>query len=277
MKPRVPPKNKHNSLLSSFINERTPAEKKLLSPSTDFPTRFRLYAKNFKSNTLESIKKHAWTDNEKSAMQACYAKGKSLEKLSAAIYKAQAGPLANICPYCCINVPHERDHYMPKGNFPEFSVHALNIVPSCGRCNKIKSQKWLDKNKKRRILNFYTDSLPEIKYLYAHLRWKKTSSGMIPTAEFKLKKPKNLDAEIFSSIERHFTELHLIDYYRSNTHLGITWILNSVRHLKDRPKSEIHECLKRINESNAASFGINYWTVTLGSALLEEGSFHLHL
>lgn len=40
------------------------------------------------------------------------------------------------CPFCGgIGVPRNLDHFLPKNNFPQFSVLPCNLIPSCRDCN----------------------------------------------------------------------------------------------------------------------------------------------
>jgi 5-methylcytosine-specific restriction endonuclease McrA len=39
------------------------------------------------------------------------------------------------CPMCGSSVTGSVDHYLPKEDFPEFSVMAANMVPACAHCN----------------------------------------------------------------------------------------------------------------------------------------------
>lgn len=49
-------------------------------------------------------------------------------------------PAANrdLCPYCSLDTNPELDHFLPKAKFPEFSLHARNLFPICGTCNRRK-------------------------------------------------------------------------------------------------------------------------------------------
>jgi hypothetical protein len=43
------------------------------------------------------------------------------------------------CPFCGgLGHAETLDHYLPKANFPSFSVHPSNLVPCCRRCNSAK-------------------------------------------------------------------------------------------------------------------------------------------
>lgn len=44
--------------------------------------------------------------------------------------------LANAeCPFCAVGQPRNLDHFLPKGQFPQFSVFPHNLVPCCRDCN----------------------------------------------------------------------------------------------------------------------------------------------
>ena len=72
-----------------------------------------------------------------------------------------------VCPYCNrsftttlvrgresrISTRPELDHYLPKNRYPHFALSILNLVPSCGTCNRLKS------NRDERILYPYAEGM----------------------------------------------------------------------------------------------------------------------
>ncbi|WP_156094326.1 hypothetical protein [Lentzea aerocolonigenes] len=52
--------------------------------------------------------------------------------------KAFAAIEDDLCPMCGVGYVRALDHYLPKEKYPEFSVLALNLVPTCTRCNENK-------------------------------------------------------------------------------------------------------------------------------------------
>lgn len=44
----------------------------------------------------------------------------------------------DLCPMCGVGYVRVLDHYLPKEKYPEFSILALNLVPTCSRCNENK-------------------------------------------------------------------------------------------------------------------------------------------
>ncbi|MGC4234550.1 MAG: hypothetical protein QM594_16330 [Niabella sp.] len=41
----------------------------------------------------------------------------------------------NTCPYCTIRTVKTIDHFLPKGEYPSYSITPANLVPSCTDCN----------------------------------------------------------------------------------------------------------------------------------------------
>lgn len=67
-----------------------------------------------------------------------------------------------MCPLCGQKVVADLDHYIPRSKMPEYSVHLLNLIPTCHECNENKGELWLGVDKKRLIFNAYFDKLGDI-------------------------------------------------------------------------------------------------------------------
>jgi 5-methylcytosine-specific restriction endonuclease McrA len=68
------------------------------------------------------------------------------------------------CPYCGLFrriKPHERaperDHFLPKSEFPEYSLLAVNIVVACDDCNDAKGTDVLDEDDQMLFMHPYFD------------------------------------------------------------------------------------------------------------------------
>lgn len=60
---------------------------------------------------------------------------------------------ADLCPYCSLDQNPDLDHFLPKAPFPEFSLHAANLIPICTPCNRKKLNAFKDANGARILLN----------------------------------------------------------------------------------------------------------------------------
>lgn len=67
------------------------------------------------------------------------------------------------CPFCGISESSTLDHYLPKEQYPEFSVFPKNLVPSCAVCNMRKRDRILDEETNvRMFLHPCYDSIPDL-------------------------------------------------------------------------------------------------------------------
>lgn len=112
------------------------------------------------------------------------------------------------CPFCGIGEPTTLDHYLPKENFPEFSVLAKNLIPICGVCNSnYKGSKWIE-NGQRLFIHTYYDIFPDECFLNASI----TVNNKV-TIEFL---PIAVGNEPYFSdlFDKHFKKLALKKRYR---------------------------------------------------------------
>lgn len=102
--------------------------------------------------------------NENDCLNHCYDNNTS----AARKLKAYIRSSSDYCPYCMIHHPSEIDHYLPKSDFPEFSVLNINLLPICTECNRRKLNIWKD-TITRTFLNSYFDDIPEQQFLFVDL------------------------------------------------------------------------------------------------------------
>lgn len=70
-----------------------------------------------------------------------------------------------MCPLCGQKVVEDLDHYIPRAKMPEYSVHLLNMIPTCHECNDDKDEYWLNENGERIFFNAYFDGLADLSQL----------------------------------------------------------------------------------------------------------------
>lgn len=75
------------------------------------------------------------------------------------------------CPFCGVTQLEELDHFLPKKNYPIFSVYTANLVPICKKCNHTKGSKVAAKASDQ-LLHPYFDKEPFQKdqWLFAEIK-----------------------------------------------------------------------------------------------------------
>ncbi len=77
-------------------------------------------------------------------------------------------PVHGRCPLCGIGTVSTLDHYLPKTNFPVYSVTPNNLVPACAWCQKEKGEYYADETEKQ-ILHPYFDNMDDEIWLSAEV------------------------------------------------------------------------------------------------------------
>ncbi|MGN1159175.1 MAG: hypothetical protein ACI4SE_03160 [Lachnospiraceae bacterium] len=109
-----------------------------------------------------------------------------------------------------LSEPGTFDHYLGKGQFPEYSVLSKNLVPCCSKCNSKKGEKFLSANGNRIFISFYFDKLPKSSFLVVELG----VDGDVPYIK-NMYTRSNMGNSIDEIIETHFDELELFERYKN--------------------------------------------------------------
>ncbi len=116
---------------------------------------------------------------------------------------------ADLCPYCSLDTNPDLDHFLPKGDFPEFSLHGTNIVPICTPCNRKKLNSFVNAHGDRMFLHPSHEPTVDTPIVQSTLELT-GGSGLIVT--YDLINPGIPNAE-WSIVERQFQRLKLQDRY----------------------------------------------------------------
>ncbi|MBV4483273.1 HNH endonuclease [Pseudomonas khavaziana] len=123
------------------------------------------------------------------------------------------------CPFCGISESSTLDHYLPKEQYPEYSIFPSNLVPSCAVCNTRKRDRILEEGTKvRMFLHPCYDLIPNLEFLTVHTRME--ADALI--LSYRLTQPAGMALLTFQHLRAHFRELKLADRYRRMglEHLG---------------------------------------------------------
>ena len=74
------------------------------------------------------------------------------------------------CPYCSDREPETLDHFLPKAQFSEATVLAVNLVPCCHSCNSKKNAFELSsRGEVAAVLHPYFDDVSQVRWLRARI------------------------------------------------------------------------------------------------------------
>lgn len=204
----------------------------------------------------------------------CYeSAARALSDLKSLITECQNEDTRDFCPYCGIGAPRQFDHYLPKEKFPEFSVHAYNLVPCCGTCNGKKSDIWLDSKRARLFLNLYIDSLPTSPMLETDVQWVVRKSKRVPIVSFDLVQPIGFGVAEFGLIKSHFEKLELLSRYKDQAHTEFLVFRDAAVAREAETVLVLGEFLKKFLRQREITLGPLNWRIALYKAIVMDNKF----
>ena len=240
------------------------AKDELLSIEKPMQDCYTNYRSHYKRNNLEYMPKTCVGVKHKNVLLSLYGSDVSLVKnFRMRFFSLNPQTYNNLCPYCTINEANTTEHILPKEKYPEFAVHTLNLIPACSACNSKKGDIVIDALSNKKIaINYYTDILPDVQYLFVDF----TVKGSNIMATYNLRNLGEIDSDLFSLIERHFKRFDLLNRFN-------TKILQDLSELKNLYISEgisnpdefdlfAAKQIKKIN-MDRKQLGFNHWKVIL--------------
>lgn len=158
---------------------------------------------------LTNVSPVSFSGLEKQCLINCYnSETKASNWLFAEITNVQDTFTKDKCPYCGINSPTTVDHYLPKEDFPEFSVMSHNLVPCCADCNSLKGRKWINHETGMRLfVHFYFDEIPNEVFMKADI----SMMNNAPTVVFSMCPPNITTNPFYDIISTHYEELNVFN------------------------------------------------------------------
>ncbi len=171
------------------------------------------------------------------------------------------------CPLCERTQVCALDHFLPKEQYPEFSIFVDNLIPVCDRCNRLKGIE-CDRQSGLLLFHAYFDELPNERVLFATVR---IESAV--TITFELRRPPDFSEDSFSKIEKHFTVLQLLEFYRKEAIAEVTDSTDS--YVQAAQRSGIAGIRQMLSDQLAGTAwrGSNHWKNVLYRGLLESADF----
>lgn len=243
-------------------NKKTAQKTALVGEQTAIRNRFMDYENHFTANTLQRMPPST-LGAVKKELRSCYGRNKGMKALKNMIQDAQPKGRLLWCPYCGATTPGSYDHYLPAEKFPEFAAHALNLVPSCTRCNSTKDDDWLSAGA-RQYLHFYRDAIPTVPFLRVTIV--SNAAAQAIGATFAIQRA-GMSAASWALIEAHFRKLELVELYNTYSNDLINTILRSARSYINTGGPSAADFIAAEAIENASLYGEHGWRAVLHRAM----------
>lgn len=168
----------------------------------------------------------------------------------------------NVCPYCTINSANTTEHILPKEVYSEYAVNVFNLIPACSECNTFKGDDIFDENGEIFTINFYTDTLPDIRYLFARI------THIVGGVQFAyyLDNRNGIDRNLYALIQRHFKRYHLINRYYTKAVQELSNIENYFKFEEITCEDDYDKAASKLirkTDADAVAYGRNHWKIVM--------------
>lgn len=238
---------------------------------------YELYDNTFEKHNIHTLSPStSFTENEKTELYGLYGSNKKIVREIREWLDINNKPTyLNICPYCSLNSANTTEHILPKQKYPEYAVHAKNLLPCCSECNSSKGENVRNEQGKPIILNYYYDILPQVQYLFVVISF--DAKGVVDF-EYRLENRNGVKAELYDLIVSHYGKLGLLRRFKTRA-IGIyTEIENSL--IVDAKGQTIDRSLANLRDraiKDAEGYGLNHWKVVLKLALADSKEYKDYL
>ena len=174
------------------------------------------------------------------------------------------------CPFCG-GIGHAKtlDHYLPKANFPQYSICPGNLVPCCRDCNTLKRASFPTIATKQAIHPYQDgDHFFNERWVIGQV-WNTEPISIV----FVVSPPDGWTDQDKRRAEAHFKDYSLSSRYGVEVGPEITWLIDLRRTiLSDSPPASFQAFL--LDQANVGRLPLNGWKRTMYSALAGANWFH---
>lgn len=168
------------------------------------------------------------------------------------------------CPACGEEgTPNTLDHYLPKQDFPHFSITPANLVPMCDTCQLFKGAETVDKDGKRVFLHPYYDD-----FLAAQVVRLIIGRPFKAPEDFILEADLDLPEDLCKLVQRHISGLELQRRYGAffrDEYVRLLRLTQETREAGRDIRDDI-PTFKRLHELKA----VNLWPHVFYSAVADD-------
>jgi len=173
------------------------------------------------------------------------------------------------CPICGITIARKLDHFLPRSAFKTLAIYSRNLVPVCGDCNEMKSDKGVDLESER-FVHAYFDVLPDIDFIVAEV----TLEGAALSFEFTVAEQGLLGPALAEKLVYQLGALSLNERFSAELNTYLSSLSTSLRMIWEYGGApDIRVLLAKQIVGETREHHRNDWRVVTLKALLKHDGF----
>lgn len=181
--------------------------------------------------------------------------------------------LADECPYCGYGPIEELDHFLQRGHFKLFSIFPLNLIPSCGACNRGKRKK-PSANLAEHQVHVYLEDLSAYDFLRVVAEIDPETGGLQTT--YLIDAPVEMPDDVRDRLIHHLEEFDLQSRYKKQVNIFLGEMEFMITSSFESGGAEgLRQCLVGTANALKKRFGSNDWRTALMRGLAQCEAFCL--
>lgn len=172
------------------------------------------------------------------------------------------------CPLCCVRDVKTLDHYLPKANYPVYSILPINLIPACRDCNTEKLNVIATCYAEETIHPYY-DNIDNERWLTASI-----IQSSPPSFLFNVTPPNEWGEELTQRVNQHLTVFLLHDLYSSHAAEELSNIKLQLRNLFQAGGPDAVRAHLEEGYTSRMAANLNSWQTAMYEAMFEDDWFH---
>lgn len=173
--------------------------------------------------------------------------------------------LTHICPYCGFGEVKDLDHYLPKSQYPFFSIYTDNLVPACAKCNTEGKGQSIAQTQDKQILHPYFDKACFFEDQWLFAKYEKSINGNY--IRYYINPPESWDGIDCSRVKNHFSVFNLLKRFSQQANNKLAEVEKTMEGLMEliSPNDVITKYLTPITEERHK----NHWERVMFLSLID--------
>lgn len=229
-----------------------------------------LYTEKVDNNSLFEIPREYYISARvNKAKMISYYEYRILEKLKGRAFYDEIILSApnNICPYCTIKTVKTIDHFLPKSEYPSYSITPLNLVPSCRDCNTDKKISY-PTNSNDQTFHPYFDKVDKECWIKAELRQSEPLSF-----QYNVIRPAGWNNTKFNRASSHFKGYNINQLFSNEADRELRGMQHQLKILHSKDMNLLKQHLEETYVSCLNGLGILDWKTLMYKELSTNNWF----
>ncbi len=173
----------------------------------------------------------------------------------------------DICPYCTVHIVKTLDHFLPKSEYPSYSITPTNLIPCCRDCNTEKKISF-PRNPNDQTFHPYFDAVDTDRWIRAQLM---NSTPL--SFQYKVVQPEHWDKNKYNRALSHFVSYNINQLFSNEANRELRGMQSHLKKLFSKDSNLLKEHINETYNTCNDNLGLLDWKTLMYYELLSNNWF----